>query len=141
MENQKVKTEADLEALKAIEEELRNTVAELLAEIKRKEEDANATAEELKESVSSLTDLLRSKQEQLTAQAISSSKLAANNTVLTDDNEKAAQNIAKVQGEIAAEAEARVQSDIEHSKKVAELNFKIECLIEQNKSKCHHGHC
>jgi len=69
-------TEEDVAKLRSIEEELREKMANLLAEIKLKERDAEATAGELKQSLNAVTDLLRTREEELEKEAFEKERLA-----------------------------------------------------------------
>jgi len=71
---------------------------------------------------------------------ITSSKLTAANATLEEANRLQEETNTKLDAEIASVDVTLKETQVNHSKKVGELNHKIECVIEQNKSKAAHCH-
>lgn len=117
---------------------------DLLAEIKKKEEDANATADELRESLESVTSLLKSRVEELSLETIKSSKLSAANTVLELSNQKLGEQKDLLNLELSnARVELATTKSV-NSKRVIDLEHKISDLIAAQHClpvHSHHSHC
>jgi hypothetical protein len=119
---------ADVEALKAIEEELRNAQTELVAEIKKKEADANATTAELKESIASLALLFRQREAELAAKIVEGSKIRLANNEQANENYKKAVIAGEVEAQIKEVKSEQEKETIKHIEEVKALETKIACL-------------
>jgi hypothetical protein len=100
----------------------------LVAEIKKKEADANATTAELKESIASLALLFRQREAELAAKIVEGSKIRLANNEQANENYKKAVIAGEVEAQIKEVKSEQEKETIKHIEEVKALETKIACL-------------